>query len=95
MAKRTVVNAPKKAGALAPSRRREMEAPVKKKTGKLERVKKVHSIIEITDMNPSYCTYKNPANMRYVEAIETRDGETVREGLMLLTNDHIARLNAQ
>ena len=56
--------------------------------------KKSTSVIEITDMNPKHCTYRNPANMRYVVAIEKRDGQTVREGLMLLTNDHIARLNA-
>ena len=69
--------------------KRTMPAPVAAKAKG-----KAPSVIEITDLNPKYCTYRNPANMRYVEATETRDGKILREGLFLLTNDHIARLKA-
>lgn len=98
-APRTTVRAPRKAGALAPSRRRDMEPPVKvakvkpaRKGDRISRVKKSPSEIEIIDRNPKNCPYRNPRNMSYVEAVETRDGEIIREGLMLLNNDHIARL---
>jgi len=51
--------------------------------------------VEITDENPSYCTYANPPGMKYVEATVTSPaGKVLSDGLICMSNDQLARIKA-